>query len=106
MIPIVEYMNADIQKIKQGNQKDLIVYPADYEIIVKGTLDISWSQRMSDMSITITGGSGLTAKTTLRGNLVDQSALLGVLNTLHDLRYDILLVKHISPIGSNNAGNK
>jgi len=106
MIPIVEYMNAELHKKKQPSQKDLIVYPADYEIIVKGTLDIGWSQRMSDMSITITGGSGLTAKTTLRGNLVDQSALLGVLNTLHDLRYDILLVKHISPTGANDVGNK
>ena len=102
----MEYMNTDIPKKEQTNQKDLIVYPADYEIIIKGTLDIGWSQRMSDMSITITGGSGLTPKTTLRGTLVDQSALLGVLNTLHDLHYDILLVKHISPTATNDSGTE
>ncbi len=99
-------MNADIPKKKQPIQKDQIVYPADYEIIVQGTLDIGWSQRMSGMSITIAGGSGLTPKTTLRGTLVDQSALLGVLNTLHDLRYDVLHVKHISPTATNDTGNK
>ncbi len=98
-------MGVDIQKKKQPNQKDLIVYPAEYEIIVQGKLDIGWSQRMSDMTITITGGIGLAPKTILRGNLVDQSALLGVLNTLHDLHYDILLVKHISQTGTNDAGN-
>ena len=90
-------MNSDLQKKKQLNQKVQIVYPADYEIIVQGKLDIGWSQRMSDMTMTITGGGGQTPKTTLRGNLVDQSALLGVLNTLHDLQYDILHVKHIPP---------
>ena len=97
-------MNADLQKKKQVSQK--VTYPADYEIVVQGKLDIGWSQRMSDMTITITGGGGLTPITTLRGNLVDQSALLGVLNTLHDLHYDILLVKHISPDSSNEAGNE
>lgn len=99
-------MYADLQKEKQPGQTDRVTYPADYEIIVQGKLDIGWSQRMSDMTITITGGVGQTPKTTLRGNLVDQSALLGVLNTLHDLQYDILLVKHISPNGSNDAGNE
>lgn len=97
-------MYAELDKKKQPSQK--VAYPADYEIIVQGKLDIGWSQRMSDMTITITGGGGQTLKTTLRGNLVDQSALLGVLNTLHDLQYDILRVRHISPDGANDAGNE
>lgn len=96
-------MYSELEKQKQSIQK--VAYPADYEIIVQGTLDIGWSQRMSDMTITITGGGGQTPKTTLRGNLVDQSALLGVLNTLHDLQYDILLVKHISTDSSNDVGS-
>lgn len=102
----MEHMYADLQKEKQPVQNDRITYPADYEIVVQGKLDIGWSQRMSDMTITITGGGGQTPKTTLRGNLVDQSALLGVLNTLHDLQYDILRVRHISPNGANGVGNE
>ena len=62
MIPIVECMNSDLQKKKQLNQKVQIVYPADYEIIVQGKLDIGWSQRMSDMTMAITGGGGQTPK--------------------------------------------
>ena len=98
-------MDTDIQKKKQRYQKDLISYPADYEIIVQGTLDISWSERLSDMTITITGGKAQKPTTTLRGNLVDQSALLGVLNTLHDLQYGILLVEHISQTGTKKTGD-
>ena len=86
-------------------QKDPIVYPADYEIAVQGLVDISWSQRMSGMTITVTGGSRLTPTTILRGPLIDQSALLGVLNTLHDLQYDLLRVEHIPQSGTKKTGD-
>jgi hypothetical protein len=98
-------MIANSQDKKRRCQNDLITYPADYKIIVQGKLDISWSERLSGMTISITGGKTLIPTTTLRGNLVDQSALLGVLNTLHDLQHGILLVEHISQTGTNDAGN-
>jgi len=97
-------MTTDIPKEKQCDQKDPILYPAEYEITVQGLLDISWSQRMSGMTITVTGGKGLTPITTLRGDLVDQSALLGVLNTLHDLQHDLLQVEHISQSSTKKWG--
>jgi len=82
---------------KQGkNQRRLITYPAEYQIHIQGKLDISWSDRMAGMSITTTGGKNLTPLTILRGELTDQSVLLGVLNTLHDLGYAVIYVEYIS----------
>ena len=62
----------------------------------QGKLDISWSDRLAGMSITTTGGKNLMGLTTLRGELIDQSALLGVLNTLQDLGYAVIHVEYIS----------
>ena len=101
-------MNTDMQRKRQcehTNRKNPIVYPACYEIIVQGILDMNWSQRMSGMTITVTGGKGLNPTTTLRGDLVDQSALIGVLNTLHDLQYDLLQVVHMSRSVTKYSGD-
>ena len=96
MIHILIYMETNSQDKKQNNQQEEILYPAEYQIVVQGKLDISWSERLSDMTITTTGGGGRRPLTTLRGKLVDQSALLGVLNTLHDLQYGVLEVEYLS----------
>jgi hypothetical protein len=58
--------------------------PARYRVRVKGTLDPSWSGRLGGMTITTTEQGGETPVTTLTGRLLDQAALLGVLNTLYD----------------------
>lgn len=83
-------------KDKNEGQKPLITYPAEFRILIQGRLDIGWSDRMAGMSITIMGGRGLTPQTTLRGEVVDQSALLGILNTLHDLGFALLDLKYLS----------
>jgi len=88
------------------NKKGLgphIIYPAEYHIQIQGRLDISWSGRLSGMSVTTTGGKNLTSLTTLQGELIDQSALLGVLNTLHDLGYAVLQVKYIAQSANTNG---
>lgn len=89
-------MAAITQNTEEKGQGPAIVYPAKYQIHILGKLDISWSDRLAGMSITTTGGKNVTALTTLQGVLVDQSALLGVLNTLHDLGYALLHVKYTS----------
>lgn len=81
---------------KDKGQKALITYPAEYQIRIQGRLDIGWSDRLAGMSITTTGGRNLTPLTTLQGELADQSALLGILNTLHDLGYAVLHLKYLS----------
>lgn len=59
--------------------------PACYRIEVLGRLDSSWSERLAGMEITTTGGSSVVPRTTLQGQVIDQNALAGVLNTLCDL---------------------
>ena len=70
-------------------------YPANYSIRVLGNLDQGWSNRLCDLSIqpndpTLTNGIEMT---TLTGALMDQAALIGVLNALYNLRLTIWSVE-------------
>ena len=65
--------------------------PAIYRIRVQGYLDQSWSDRMGGMTITTTEQEDGAPVTTLTGDLLDQAALLGVLNTLYDYHHAPLL---------------
>ena len=69
--------------------------PARYRIRVKGYLDGSWSDRLGGMSITTTAHEDETPVTTLVGRLVDQAALIGVLNALYDYHYPLLSVEYL-----------
>lgn len=64
-----------------------------YRIRVEGSLDPSWSDRLGGMAITSKGMSGIKTVTVLEGELTDQSALIGVLNTLHELHLPVELVE-------------
>ena len=66
---------------------------ARYHIQVQGILDPSWGGRLGGLEITSTKVEGTTPLTTLRGDLHDQAALMGVLNTLYDLRLPLLSVQ-------------
>ena len=67
--------------------------PATYQIHVQGMLDDSWSDNLGGVTITTTGQTSGAPVTILSGRLVDQAALLGVLNTLYDLRLPLLSVE-------------
>ena len=67
-----------------------------YRIRVEGSLDPSWSDRLGGLAITTTGQFGAKTTTVLEGELVDQGALMGVLNTLHELHLPVEAVEHIS----------
>ena len=58
---------------------------------LKGILDQSWSGRLGGMTITTTEQEDEAPVTTLTGRLLDQDALLGVLNTLYDYYHAPLL---------------
>ncbi len=75
--------------------------PATYRIEVLGHLDSSWSDRLAGMKITTTGGSGIVPRTIMQGQLLDQSALAGVLNTLCDLGLPLIDAAYL-PSGDNN----
>jgi hypothetical protein len=64
--------------------------PARHRIRVRGILDQSWSGRLGGMTITMEQEDEAPV-TTLYGRLLDQAALLGVLNTLYDYYHAPLL---------------
>jgi hypothetical protein len=64
-----------------------------YRITVEGRLDENWAQQLGGMSIDHGNGDGGQPLTTLVGSLADRSALIGVLNTLHDLNLTLLSVE-------------
>ena len=75
--------------------------PATYRIEVLGNLDSSWSDRLAGMEITTTGGSGIVPRTIMLGQVMDQSALVGVLNTLCDLGLPLIGAAYL-PSDNNN----
>lgn len=70
--------------------------PAPYLIRVSGQLDSSWSDRLEDMRIRPPKPEDSVPVTELVGELPDQAALIGVLNTLYDLHLTLLSVECIS----------
>jgi len=69
--------------------------PATYQIIIKGRIDAIWSDRLEGMQISQTPLAGDPSVTTLEGELSDQAALAGVLNTLYELHLPVFSVKRL-----------
>ena len=67
--------------------------PGTYRICIEGRLHPEWSARLGGMAISVRQATGKPAVTTLRGELIDQAALMGVLNTLYDLGFTLLKVE-------------
>ena len=67
--------------------------PAIYRIRIRGYLDGAWSSRLGGMTIRHTSADGKTTITVLQGEMVDQAALFGVLNSLYGLGFPILSVE-------------
>lgn len=66
--------------------------PATYQIRVEGRIDPNWAGLMAGMTIRLTTEEARPPVTTLEGELSDQAALLGVLNSLYELHLPVLLV--------------
>jgi hypothetical protein len=69
--------------------------PATYQIIVEGRIDPTWSDRLEGMTICQTTAETGSPLTTLEGELGDQAALAGVLNSLYELHMPVLSVKRL-----------
>jgi len=74
--------------------------PGVYTIRVAGFLNKSWSDRLGGLTITNSElvGEGAMPVTTLTGALIDQAALLGVLNALYGFHYPLLSVEYSGSI--------
>lgn len=66
-----------------------------YEIRVKGHLDQHWSEWFGGLAIAYDSDGN----TVLRGSLVDQAALYGVLIKVRDLALPLLAVQRVEPFG-------
>ena len=69
--------------------------PATYRIVVQGTLDASWSDRLGGMTISTTERGQKASHTTLIGPVRDQAQLNGVLEALYGLHLSILSVEKV-----------
>ena len=71
-------------------------HPATYQISVQGRIDPDWSDRLAGMTIGLITEEASPPVTTLDGELSDQAALLGVLNSLYELHLPVLSVLCLS----------
>jgi hypothetical protein len=69
--------------------------PATYQISVQGRIDPTMSDLLGGMTISPDIVEADHTVTTLCGELGDQAALAGVLNTLYELHLPVLLVKRL-----------
>jgi hypothetical protein len=63
--------------------------PATYQINIQGRIDSNWADRVEGMTISQPTPQAVEPVTMLEGNLRDQAALAGVLNTLDLLQKSI-----------------
>ena len=77
------------QQLEPGNA-------ATYRIQVEGSLSDKWSDRLGGMQIVVQPRDNHKPVTTLSGQVRDQAALFGVLNSLYELHLKILSVECVS----------
>ena len=70
--------------------------PATYQISVEGQIDLTWSDRLEGMTICLAIEQADSPVTNLEGELSDQAALAGVLNTLYELHLPVISVKRLN----------
>jgi hypothetical protein len=75
-----------------------VVSPAKYRISVVGVLEESFSDRLCGLTIRNTQPDQSASKPVaiLTGQLADQAALFGVLNTLYNMRMPLLAVEYLN----------
>ena len=80
--------------IVRNSFRDAISFdrPATYQIRVQGRIDPKWADILASMTIRLTTEEACPPVTTLEGELSDQAALLGILNSLYELHLPVLLV--------------
>jgi hypothetical protein len=68
----------------------------EYRIRVLGEVSARWSERLEGMAISVDTSDANLPVSTLVGELSDQAALSGVLNTLYELHVSVLSVERLS----------
>ncbi len=76
--------------------KPTLEQPARYRISIQGQLDDSWSDYLGGLEIRRASAPPDSTVTILTGPLLDQAALMGVLNSLYGLGLPLLSVERIA----------
>jgi hypothetical protein len=71
-------------------------WPATYRVSVEGRIPTKWCDRLEGMDATVWTSEAGRHQTRLQGELPDQSALAGVLNTLYELHLMVISVERLS----------
>jgi hypothetical protein len=79
--------------MQNNSQRPRLDQPAIYAIKVQGRLDAGWSAWFDDLTVSVAGGGGAPAITTLTGPVIDQVALHGLLARIRDLGLPLLSVQ-------------
>lgn len=74
--------------------------PSIYAVHIDGRLDESWADRLGGLTIATIEPEDESGRpyTVLKGSLPDQAALFGILNTLYNNRYPVMLVRYLRPV--------
>jgi len=91
-----------IVSTKRGDWRIDINIPVVYRLCVRGRITASWRDRF-DMAISTGLAPDGAVVTTMEGVLADQAAVVGVINSLHDLRLAILSVECLGNLGAGRA---
>lgn len=94
------------QHLNPPEKTSLFHRPGTYCICVQGVVSDNWSDYLQGMDIEIDRTKDNQATTTLTGELVDQAALLGVLNVLYNWHLPVLSVKYLGNSRSNQEAGK
>ncbi len=70
--------------------------PAHYRICVQGRFDARWLDMLSGVWVICRQRSSGRGVTILIGEVVDQAALVGVIEQLYNLGFPIISVEHLS----------
>ena len=76
--------------------------PATYRIQVEGRVPAKWWDRLEGMTVTMWTSETEPNLTRLQGELSDQAALAGVLNTLYELHLSVLSVERLTRQATRN----
>jgi hypothetical protein len=84
-----------LMSMDPSSSRHLLDARCRYRIFIRGALDSGWSDRLGGMTVLTTRRADGMAATTLSGELADQSALVGVLNMLHDFGIPLVAMERI-----------
>ena len=93
-----------------ANPKDKAAFdfggPANYRVVIQGTVSEDWHRRLGGMRVNTSSADSRQPRAILQGQLRDQAALHGLLETLYALHLPILEVTKIADSSDSDAAER